>query len=266
MDTVSSKPKVKEYMTRDVVTVSPDDTVGDIIDKIEKNEGHSGFPVTEGRKVKGFISANDLLGHEKDEPIFKLMSTDLIVAEPEMNVNDAARVILRSGIQKLPVVDDTGNLIGIISNSDVVRSQIERVTPDKVWKLMRTLESIHDINVKEERRKVRIHDLIPTQEKIYADELEGRSYELQRGLAEPVIVIEKGDKHLLVDGHHRVVAADRLGIKEMDAYVIIVDEEVDLGMEKTAQEGGLESLDDIQIVDYARHPLIEATRYEKRTS
>jgi IMP dehydrogenase len=126
---------------------------------------------------------------------------------------------------------------------------------------MRTLESIHDTEVSEERREVPINKLVPTQEKIYADELDGRSYELKRGLAEPLIVVERGDNLILVDGHHRVIAADRLGIEEMDAYIIIVDEDIELGLEKTAREGGLGTLDDVNVVDYARHPLIEATRY-----
>lgn len=249
-------------MTREVVTVSPEDTVGDVIEIIEDNQGHSGFPVTEDGEVRGFITANDLLGRDADEPIYRLMSTKLIVAAPDMKINDAARVILRSGIHRLPVVGDGGSLEGIISNTDVIRSQIERVTPSKVWKLMNTLESIHEVDLEEERREVDIEGLVPTQEKIYADELEGRRYELERGLAEPLIVIEKGSKHILVDGHHRAIAAERLGIESMDAYVIIVDGGVDLGMEETARESGLASLDDIEVVDYARHPLIEATHFE----
>lgn len=236
--------------------------MGDVIEIIEANEGHSGFPVTEDGEVRGFITANDLLGRDMDEPIGKLMSTNLIVASPDMKINDAARVILRSGIHRLPVMDEDGNLEGIISNTDFIRSQIERVTPTKVWKLMNTLESIHEVELDEERREVEIEGLVPTQEKIYADELEGRSYELKRGLAEPLIVIEKGSKRILVDGHHRAIAARRLGIESMDAYVIIVDSEVDLGMEETARKSGLETLDDIEVVDYARHPLIEATHFE----
>jgi CBS domain-containing protein len=264
----SSKPKVEEYMTEEVVTVSPDDTVGDVIDKMLNDEGHSGFPVVDDTdrgngKIQGFVTARRLLGRDELECIEDVMATNLVVAEPEMKVNDAARVILRSGIQKLPVVDDDGVLVGIISNSDVIRSQIERATPSKVWKLMRTLESIHETELREERREVPIDALVPTQERIYADELDGRSYELKHGLAEPVIVVERGDELVLVDGHHRAIAANRLGIEEMDAYVIVVGDDVDeLGLEKTARDAGLETLDDVEVVDYARHPLIEATRYD----
>ncbi|WP_175424261.1 CBS domain-containing protein [Haladaptatus sp. W1] len=247
-------------MTRDVATVSPDATVEEVALRIAESDGHNGFPVCDGRRVEGFVSARDLLLADEKEPIFKVMTQELIVAHPDMVVNDAARVILRSGIQKLPVVDDAGNLVGIITNTDFIRSQIERVTPEKVGKLMRTLESIHDTEVTQSRRKVRLADLVPTQGKVYADELEGRVYEMKRGLAEPLVVIENGSTLLLADGHHRAKAADRLDIERMDAYVIITDHRVELGMAETARKEGLESIDDIQVVDYARHPLMETTK------
>ncbi|WP_135829121.1 CBS pair associated ParBc domain-containing protein [Halorussus halobius] len=261
----SGTAKVSDYMTRDVATVSPDATVETVARRISESDDHNGYPVCDGRRVEGFVTARDILLEDPDEPIFKVMSQDLIVAHPDMKVDEAARVILRSGIQKLPVVDDAGNLVGIISNTDVIRSQIERATPEKVGKLMRTLESIHDTEVEQTRREVPLDALTPTQGKVYADELEGRTYELERGLAEPLVVIDcapnGGDEDLLLaDGHHRVMAADRVDLDRMDAYVILVDEDVDLGMAETAEKEGLETLDDIDVVDYARHPLVETTK------
>ena len=263
---MATRARVKEYMTRDVATVSPDDTVREVARRIAESEGHNGFPVTDGRRVEGFVSARDMLLADDDAPIFTVMEEDLVVAHPEMDVIDAARVILRSGIQKLPVVDDAGNLVGIISNTDVVRSQIERATPEKVGDLMETLQHIHDVTVRQERRTVALEELVPTQNRVYADELEGRSYELDHGLAEPLVIIANAtgdtERLLLTDGHHRALAADRLGIEEMDAYVIVVEaaEPVELGMERTAEQEGLNSIDDVEVVDYARHPLIETTK------
>ncbi|WP_435067144.1 CBS pair associated ParBc domain-containing protein [Haloplanus sp. C73] len=258
---MAANATVEDYMTRDVATVSPDDTVAEVARRIVESEGHTGFPVTDGRHVEGFISARDLLKSDDNARVFTVMSDDLVVAHPDMKINDAARVILRSGIQKLPVVDDAGNLVGIISNTDVIRSQIERATPEKVDKLMHTLEDIHDIEVTEERRQIDLANLTPTQSRVYADELQGRSYELEHGLAEPLVVIDNGGQLLLADGHHRVMAANRLDIEDMDAYVIVVDEadELELGMQRTAEKEGLDSIDDIDVVDYARHPLIETT-------
>ncbi len=254
------KPTVGEYMTRDVETVSPDDTVLTVARKMADSTAHNGFPVTQGRTVEGFVSAGDLLLADDDVPVFTLMSADLIVAHPDMKVTDAARVILRSGIQKLPVVDDADNLVGIISNTDVVRSQIERATPGKVGKLVRTLEQIHGVDLDEERREVALDDLTPTQARVYADELEGRQYELERGLAEPLVVIDNAGTIHLADGHHRVMAAHELGLETMDAYVIVPQTPVDLGMAKTAEKEGLHGVEDIEIVDYARHPLVETTK------
>ncbi|AFZ71703.1 CBS pair associated ParBc domain-containing protein [Natronobacterium gregoryi] len=255
-----TKPQVEEYMTRDVATVSPDATVEAVSTRIAESEGHNGFPVCERRRVEGFVSARDLLRAADDEPIFKVMTTDLLVAHPDMKVTDAARVILRSGVQKLPVVDDAGNLVGIISNADVIRSQIERATPEKVGKLLRTLEEIHGVDLEQERRTVPIATLTPTQGRVYADELEGRKYELERGLAEPLVVIDNAGTLLLADGHHRVLAADQLEIDEMDAYVIVIDHEIDLGMARTAAKENLAQIDDIEVVDYARHPLVRTTK------
>ena len=260
----SRKPTVGEYMTRDVATVELDDSVAEVATRIATNDEFSGFPVTDGRRVEGFVSAGDLLLAEDHEPMFRVMTEDILVAHPDMAVQDAARVILRSGIQKLPVVDDAGNLVGIISNADVIRSQIERATPDKVDKLGRTLENIHGVDVTEERREVTLEGLTPTQTTVYADELEGRVYELERGLAEPLVVIDNGGDLLLADGHHRVKAAERLGITEMDAYVLVLERPVELGMAQTAAEANLSQISDIEVVDYAHHPLVETTERLQR--
>ncbi|MFB6142214.1 MAG: hypothetical protein ABEJ30_02595, partial [Halorientalis sp.] len=55
-------------------------------------------------------------------------------------------------------------------------------------------------------------------------------------------------------------AADSLGIDEMDAYVIVIDRRVDLGMAETAEKEDLDTIDDIEEVDYAHHPLVETTQ------
>ena len=246
---MTDKLKVEDYMTHDVITVSPEDTVADVIDLIHKTE-HDGFPVVKNGKVEGYVSSMDLLSSGQDYPVSTIMSTDLVVAHPDMYLTDAARVMFRTGVSKLLVVNDAGCLVGILSNADVIRSQIERADPQKVWKLKKTLEVIHDIKVSVKRDKVLIDQLVPTQPKIHVDELEGRIYELKKGLTEPIVVIQKPHKMLLVDGHHRVIAAKKLGIDTMDAYIIVLGKSVPLGMERTAKDAGLHSLDDVKILDY----------------
>jgi len=252
------KKRVRDYMTSDVDTVPQTGTAREVIHAI-KITSHDGFPVMDGNVVVGYISARDLLFVHPDTQIKEIMSHHLIVADPEMAISDVARVIIRSGIQKLPVVNEKNELLGIISNTDVVRSQIEHVSPEKVYKLMDTIERLHEIKPHLSKGPVQIKTLLPTQSRIYMDELEGRIYEIKKGLAEPVIVIKTPKRMILVDGHHRAVAAKRLGIKILEAYIIEISEDIELGLERTAKAMNLITIDDIQVMDYARHPLIAGT-------
>lgn len=261
---MDSEPTVDEYMTQEVMTVSPTDSVAEVSERISDTDSHNGFPVCADGVVEGFVTGSDLLQADPAERIGDVMSDDTIVADPEMRITDAARVIVRSNIQKLPVVDADEELVGIISNTDVIRSQIERATPEKVDKLRRTLTEIHGVDLTHERQQIELETLIPTQKQVFADELEGRRYELERGLAEPLVVIDTTETaadggRYLADGHHRVLAADRLNIKQMEAYVIIPASPVRLGIARTADEQGLESINDVSVVDHTRHPLVEAT-------
>ncbi|MBI4362325.1 MAG: CBS domain-containing protein [Euryarchaeota archaeon] len=242
--------KVRDYMSSEVVCVSPRDSVQAVVERM-RHTGHDGFPVADGDRVVGYISSSDLLLVEPGATVRSVMTRGPIVAHPEMDLNDAARVIFRSGISKLPVVDDGGRLVGIVTNIDVLRSQIERVDERRVEELRRRLRK-RGLPVAVRRERVAVHGLVPTQGRIHADELQGRTYELQRGLAEPVVVLRTPRRTYLVDGHHRAVAAMRLGIHRIDAYVLDVPRETRWG------RGAPRSLQEVVVAD-DRHPLVALT-------
>ncbi len=254
--------RVDDYMTTDVDTVEPDAWVADVVDRLKSGTQYGGLPVcSDDGRILGFVGAADLLEVPGDVPVKDVMSREIVVGRPEMTVKNAARVIFRTGHQFLPVVDEEGVLLGVFSNGDAVRSQIERTTPAKVQSTVDILERTNDISVSVNRDAVGVVSLIPTQKEVYADELEGRKYELRNGLAEPIIVVSYGEHTLVIDGHHRACAAKAVGIDRMQAYVLSVspDEVDELGFLKTARLAGLDSLDDIDINDYVQHPLIERT-------
>jgi IMP dehydrogenase len=255
---MSRSALVKDYMTREVITVTQDTPNAEII-QLMKGTGHDGFPVKTDGEVIGMVTAFDLLLKPWVHEVKDIMSTDVVVADQNMSINDAARVMFRMGISRLPVINKEGNLVGILTNTDIVRSHIERSTPMKVNYFKKTLEQLYDIKTKLVRMKVPIDKLRPTQNKIYADELQGRTYELERGLAEPTIVVHVGDRYVLVDGHHRTVAALKLGYNEIDSYVIDLGTDLRLGLEKTADKEAIFSFNDIEIIDDAQHPLIAIT-------
>lgn len=249
---------VKDYMTKKVITVTPD-TLNEEVIKLMRATGHDGFPVRTNGEVIGMVTASDLLLKSWNKCVKEIMSTDIVVADQEMHINDAARVMFRMGISRVPVINKEYKLVGIITNTDIVRSHIERSTPTKVNYFKKTLEQLYGIKTMLRRMKVPIDDLRPTQNKIYADELQGRTYELKRGLAEPAIVVKVGNRYILVDGHHRTVAALKLGYNQIDSYVITLNEDIRLGLEKTADKEGIYTFNDIEVIDDAQHPLIALT-------
>lgn len=260
---MAKKALVKDYMTREVISVTPDTSTAEII-RLMKETGHDGFPVRDNDSVIGIITAFDLLIKPWVKTVKEIMSTDVVVADQDMSLDDAARVMFRMGISRLPVIDKNGKLVGIITNTDIVRSHIEKSTPMKVNYFKKTLEQLYNVKPEVKRMKIPISKLRPTQSKIYADELEGRIYEIRKGLAEPTIVVKTGDRYILVDGHHRAVASYKLGYKEIDSYVIDIKKDLKLGMEKTADINKIYTLDDIEIIDDAQHPLIAITTSMKK--
>jgi len=252
------KSFVKDYMTKNVISVSPDTLTEDIID-LMKESHHNSYPVVENDKLVGMVTAFDIVAKEWADTVRGMMSTKLVVANQNLSINDASRVMFRRGISRMPVVDEDGKLVGIITNTDMVRSHIERSTPNKVEYFKSTLEQLYGIKTTLKHMKVDTHKLRPTQDRVYADELEGRTYELKMGLAEPAIVVKTGDRWILVDGHHRAVASAQQGYETVDSYVIDLGQDIRLGMEKTADKAGIQTFDDIEIIDDDKHPLIALT-------
>ena len=252
------KSFVKDYMTKDVISVAPNTKTAEVIDLMKKSH-HNSYPVVKDNKLVGMVTAFDLVSKDWAEKVKDMMSTKLVVANQDLSINDASRVMFRRGISRMPVVDEHGKLVGIITNTDMVRSHIERSTPNKVEYFKNTMEQLYGIKTTLKHMPVETSKLRPTQDRVYADELEGRAYELEKGLAEPAIVVKTGDRWILVDGHHRAVASAQRGYKTVDSYVVDLGQDIKLGMEKTADKAGIKTFDDIEIIDDDKHPLIALT-------
>jgi IMP dehydrogenase len=181
-----------------------------------------------------------------------------------MALDDVARIMFRFGLRDLPITDESGRLVGVVSNLDIVRSHFERASPAKAETLKNLLAERYQLPFSSRRGLVPIARLRPTQWKVFEDELEGRRYELERGFAEPVLVVQKGDQWILVDGHHRALAAQEMGLAQLQAYILTCDNPQEFaaketGLERVAREHHLNTLADIEIDRAAHHPLLEVT-------
>jgi len=116
--------KIKDVMTQDVFTLSPEATVKDVADKMKEfNVG--AIPIVENNRPVGIITDRDIVlrtvsknKNPADVKAFEIMSSDLVFGSPDMDVDDAAALMSRYQIRRLPVVD-RDRLVGIVALGDL---------------------------------------------------------------------------------------------------------------------------------------------------
>ena len=116
--------KVSDVMTRDVRTVRPDETAQEAASFMLSADAGS-IPVTDGDRLVGVITDRDIAvrgvakGHGPDTPVRELMSSDLICARIDDDVQDAASRMSEAQVRRLPVIDENERLCGIVSLADL---------------------------------------------------------------------------------------------------------------------------------------------------
>ena len=139
---------VKDVMTTRVIWVKRDATFRELATALRDNRV-SAFPVVEDDgTVIGVVSEADLLTKEAVEPgafggllhrrdqekargvtAGDLMTAAVVAVRPEDTVEHAARLMYDRGVKRLPVTDESGRLVGIISRADVL-SVFDRTDAD----------------------------------------------------------------------------------------------------------------------------------------
>jgi CBS domain-containing protein len=118
--------KVSEVMTENVQTVRPDQRVQEAASFMLSADAGS-IPVAEGDRLVGMITDRDIAvrgiakGHGPDTPVRDLMSSDVICARLDDNIEDAAARMSEAQVRRLPVVDQDERLCGIVSLGDLSR-------------------------------------------------------------------------------------------------------------------------------------------------
>jgi len=122
---------VEDYMTKDVVSVEIPSNRDDIL-KILKRTGISGVPVRERSKVVGVVTRKDLLRKSEETQVALLMSPKPVVVTPDTPLADAAALMTKHDYRRMPVVDDEGSLVGLLSVADLVAAIAQLRIKDEI--------------------------------------------------------------------------------------------------------------------------------------
>ena len=115
--------QLKNIMTKDVSTISPDSTINEAAQLMKELDVGS-IPVCKGTKPLGIITDRDITlrnvaeGEDPSNTVKEIMTDDLVYGSPDMSVDEAAKIMADNKIRRLPIVEN-GNLIGIISLGDI---------------------------------------------------------------------------------------------------------------------------------------------------
>ena len=120
---------IADLMTREVVTVAPEDTLGEAAAKMTE-KGIGAVVVSDFGRIIGILSERDIMRavadriHSSEARVREWMTADPITATAETSVEEAGRTMLENGFRHLPVVDGE-RAIGMLSIRDVAQHQLE---------------------------------------------------------------------------------------------------------------------------------------------
>ena len=127
---------VCDWMTREVITISPNTSLVEA-HKLMIEKGIRRLPVVHDSRLVGIVTLGDVRGAEpahasslniweSDHLLAKLKVIEIMTQRPvtileNARMWEAARIMLEKKFSGLPVVDEAGHLVGIITESDIFR-------------------------------------------------------------------------------------------------------------------------------------------------
>ena len=111
----------------DPMVLSPDHRIADM-DALKEQYGFSGIPITEdgkvGGKLVGIVTRRDIdFEPDRSKALREVMTTDVVTASTGVTLAEGNRILRESKKGKLPIVDENGNLVCLMSRTDLRKNQ-----------------------------------------------------------------------------------------------------------------------------------------------
>jgi len=120
--------RLADVMTREVVSVSPGQTFGEVIGLMANRPFRHVLVIRTDGRLAGVISDRDLLRKIaattdwKTKLVEEVMTRDVLTVKPETTISAAVREIIGRRINCLPVLDEDEKVCGIVTSTDLLRA------------------------------------------------------------------------------------------------------------------------------------------------
>jgi CBS domain-containing protein len=122
----------KSHRIGDLMTENPRTTRADasVVEaaKVMREEDVGLVPVVEGDRLVGTVTDRDVAirvvadGRDpQSTTVAEIASTDLVTVDPEQELDEGLRLMASQQVRRLPVVEEDGRLVGIVSQADIAR-------------------------------------------------------------------------------------------------------------------------------------------------
>ena len=129
--------QVKEVMSRRIIAVSPEETVA-VAARLLSQHNIGALPVcSRDGRLRGMVTDRDIVVRcvAEHTRVAEIMTRRILAAEPDRSVDEAARLMAREQVRRLPV-QEHGRLVGMVSLGDVA------VRPDYTMEAGEVLQEI----------------------------------------------------------------------------------------------------------------------------
>ncbi len=123
----------RQVMQKNLVTAQYHSSVQEAAEKMRRHNVGSIIIVEDGQKLKGMVTDRDIalkVAAESKDPrstcVCDIMSSDLITAEADTDIDSAVRIMNRAKIMRLPITEN-GKLVGILSLADLAAAMKDQV-------------------------------------------------------------------------------------------------------------------------------------------
>ena len=127
---------VSDLMTKEVQTLRPDDPLR-LAWELMARTSFRHIPITNAAgKLEGLLSDRDLLPLHKDQmsgrPISDVMTKRVLTGFPDSPLRQAASIMTEEGFSSLPVINESGALLGLLTTTDVLKALVQEAPLD-LW-------------------------------------------------------------------------------------------------------------------------------------